>query len=109
MPQRCHAVHPNDGGFTLVELLITIVVMGILAGIVVMGVAQFRGDSVSEACAADEQLVTSAASAYELKQGAFPKDMDELEAAGYLKDPPGGVTYTFDGVAKTVQQGPCNL
>jgi prepilin-type N-terminal cleavage/methylation domain-containing protein len=43
----------NDGGFTLVELLIVIVVLGVLASIVVFGVAKFREDSVLAACKAD--------------------------------------------------------
>lgn len=109
MPHRRRADDPNDGGFTLVELLITVVVMGILVGIVVMGVAEFRGDSVDSACEADKKIVTSAASAFELKRGSFPKNVTELETAGYVKDPPGGVTYKFNEDTKTVEQDTCNL
>ena len=37
-------------GFTLVELLIVIVVLGILSGIVLFGVARFRSDATLAAC-----------------------------------------------------------
>jgi len=42
----------TEGGFTLIELLIVIVVLGILAGIVVFGVATFRSDATLAACKA---------------------------------------------------------
>lgn len=109
MSQRDLGGRRLDDGFTLIELLVAIVVMSILMGIVVMGVAQFRGDSVARACQADKKIVISAASAYDLQRGTFPKDINDLEIAGYVKDPPAGVTYTFNDTTKTVEQGPCNL
>lgn len=108
MSQRA-PLHERDAGLTLIELLVVIVVLGILAGIAVFGVAQFRDTTVSAACKADEKVVKTAASAYELKQGVFPTAVSELETAGYVSDPPSGVTYTFDGKAKTVEQDACNL
>ena len=109
MPKRSQAVRPNDSGFTLVELLVVIVVLGVLVSIVVFGVAQFRGDSESTACEADAKIVRSAASAYELQQGSYPDNEAALVVAGYIKDPPLGVAYTFDQGTKTVTQEACAL
>jgi prepilin-type N-terminal cleavage/methylation domain-containing protein len=44
------AARSSDRGFTLVELLVVIVVLGILAGVAVFGVARFRADSTAVAC-----------------------------------------------------------
>jgi len=109
VPKRSRAVRPNDSGFTLVEMLITIVVLTVLVSIVVFGVAQFRGDSESTACEADAKIVRSAASAYELQRGSYPADEAALVLTGYIKDPPPGVAYTFDQGTKTVMQEACAL
>jgi prepilin-type N-terminal cleavage/methylation domain-containing protein len=46
LKQRLREARIADKGFTLIELLIVIVVLGILAGIVVFGVATFRAGGV---------------------------------------------------------------
>jgi prepilin-type N-terminal cleavage/methylation domain-containing protein len=84
----------NDEGFKLVELLIVIVVLGILASIVVFGVATFRSDAQTAACKADLKTVSVAADAYNAKTGAYPAGADDaarigvLTAGGYLKSAP---------------------
>jgi prepilin-type N-terminal cleavage/methylation domain-containing protein len=95
----------RDGGFTLVELLIVIVVLGILSGIVVFGVARFRTDAVAAGCAADVVTVTRAATAYDAATGRWPADIGTLVDARYLKSVPAG-TYRFDTAAKTVSRDP---
>jgi general secretion pathway protein G len=44
----------REQGFTLIELLIVIVVLGVLAGIVVLGVGQFKTDATTAACKASQ-------------------------------------------------------
>src|SRR5690349_8795119 len=84
----------NDEGFTLVELLIVIVVLGVLASIVVFGVATFRQDATTAACKADLKTVSVAADAYNAKTGAYPTGADDaarigvLVTGGYLKAAP---------------------
>jgi prepilin-type N-terminal cleavage/methylation domain-containing protein len=85
-------VRRNEGGFTLIELLIVIVVLGVLAGIVVFGVATFRADSQAAAKKADCKSVEVAAEAFNAKTGAYPPDVAALVTANYLKTAPAGIT-----------------
>ena len=101
--------HPSsrngERGFTLVELLIVIVVLGILSGIVLFGVARFRGDAALAACKADLATVAVAADAYDAQTGGFPTGIDVLVGGQYLKSVPSG-TYAFDAATKTVSRTP---
>ena len=105
MPHPTTPGRPDDRGFTLVELLIVIVVLGILSGIVLFGVARFRGDATLAACKADLATVNVAADSYDAQTGAFPATVAVLVTGGYLKSTPSG-TYAFDGTAKTVTRTP---
>ena len=95
----------DDRGFTLVELLVVIVVLGILSGIVLFGVARFRADATLAACKADLATVSIAADAYDAQTGGYPATVAVLVTGGYLKSTPSG-TYAFDGPAKTVTRNP---
>lgn len=58
----------GEDGFTLVELLIVIVVLGILAAIVVIAVAGITNRGQSEACNSDESSLETA------EESAFAQD-----------------------------------
>ncbi|HST66048.1 MAG TPA: ricin-type beta-trefoil lectin domain protein, partial [Mycobacteriales bacterium] len=105
MQQPRRQARPGELGFTLVELLIVIVVLGILSGIVLFGVARFRGDANLAACKADLATVAIAADAYDAQTGGYPTGVAGLLSGQYLKSTPSG-TYTFDGTAKTVTRSP---
>lgn len=83
----------GESGFTLIEMLIVIIVLGILAGIVVFGVGTFRQDALAAAKCADVKTVSVASDGYFAKNGAYT-DVAGLVTAGYLKSDPGGVTIT---------------
>lgn len=91
----------QEEGFTLIEMLIVVIILGILAAVVVFGVSTFRKDSATEACKTDVKSVGTAAEAYKAKTGAYPADpagddtpMDVLVTAGYLKAEPTATAYT---------------
>ncbi len=110
----------RDEGFTLIELLIVIVVLGILAGIVVFGVATFRGDANTAACKADLKTVQVASDAYFAKVGSYASaigatgstNTTQLTGAGYLKQAPlpaDNITYSAStGVASSSNGGCTN-
>jgi prepilin-type N-terminal cleavage/methylation domain-containing protein len=95
----------NDG-FTLVEVLVAIVVLGILGGIVVLGLGPARSDATSAACRADVAGVNVAASAYHAVTGEYPSGMAQLTAGQYLKAAPGSGTFTFDISTRTATRTP---
>ncbi|MGY2703361.1 competence type IV pilus major pilin ComGC [Nocardioides sp. HB32] len=84
----------NEGGFTLIELLIVITVLGILAAIVVFGVGTFRQDATDTAKATSCKTVSTAAEAWNAKNGNYPATVQALVTAKYLKSLPDGMTTT---------------
>ena len=73
-----------EKGFTLVELLIVIVIMGILAGIVVFAVSNLTDDASKNACATDQSTVNTAIEAYHAKNQAYPATKDDLIGDGKI-------------------------
>ena len=67
-----------EAGFTLVELLIVIVIMGILAGIVVFAVGNLTDTASKNSCSTDAASVDTAAEAYKASTGAYPTQMSDL-------------------------------
>jgi len=103
--QRIRAVRKSDRGFTLTELLITIIILGVLAAIVVFAVGAFTNDGKQVACQTDKKSVEVAVETYTAKTGGFPASVTALVTAGYLKEAPAtgnGYTIGLDQTNKTV-------
>ena len=62
----------TDGGFTLLELLIVMAVLGILAGIVVFSLRGVGSSATVAACQSDFATTTEAVAAYQAQMGAYP-------------------------------------
>ena len=106
MGRRGRAGRAPDGGFTLVELLIVIVVLGVLAGVVLLGVGRFRSDANAAACQADVAAVNAAADAYQAVTGSYPGDLVDLTVGQYLMTAPRSGSFTFDPTARTATRSP---
>ena len=61
----------KDRGFTLVELLIVIVILGILATVTVFAVRGITDRGKASTCAADKKTMEVAVEAYYAQNGAF--------------------------------------
>ena len=77
----------EEAGFTLVELLVVMVILGVLAGIVVFGVGGLNKASAAAACRADFKTVETAQAAYESQTGRPAPTVDQLLGV-WLKDRP---------------------
>jgi prepilin-type N-terminal cleavage/methylation domain-containing protein len=63
----------KDSGFTLIELLVVIIIIGILAGIAVVGVSGARNSAQKAACKADAAQLIKGLRAYSAASNlAFP-------------------------------------
>ena len=70
----------NNSGFTLVEILIVVVILGILAAIVVPAYSSFSSDAEKNAFITDLRSFISAAEYYRSKTGDFLAEADPATA-----------------------------
>jgi prepilin-type N-terminal cleavage/methylation domain-containing protein len=96
--QRLRTLRQNESGFTLTELLIVIVILGILTGVVVLAVGAFTDRGESAACRADKKSLESAIEAYRAKESRFPPALVDL-TPDYLRSLPTSTKYTFSYTA----------
>ncbi len=117
-----------EQGFTLVELLIVIVILGILAGIVVFAVGNLTSNAKSNSCATEKSEIQAALEAYKAQVGSYPtaaqvttagasKRIDLLDNSSYappsvgvlLKTAPADYDVTDDsGTITAISNNPGN-
>lgn len=61
----------SEGGFTLIEMLVVIVILAILTGVVIFGVTGLNDRGQESACAADERTIRTAEEANFVNAGAY--------------------------------------
>jgi prepilin-type N-terminal cleavage/methylation domain-containing protein len=81
----------DEGGFTLTEVLITIVILGILASIVIFAVQALGSTGAQSGCRADYKTVERAMEAFDAQMGHYPTAAD----AGGSYAPPAGIGTTL--------------
>lgn len=68
----------RDAGFTLVEILIAIVLVGILSAVVVVGVGTLTDQGEASACTASLDASKAATVVYYAQTGAYPQTFVEM-------------------------------
>lgn len=96
-----------EDGFTLVELMVVIVILGLLAAIVVINVVPFGDKARVVKAKSDIATIESAINAYQLSMGSYPSTADGLNA---LVTAPAGLSdpsqYQKGGYIKKLEKDP---
>ena len=104
----------TQGGFTLIEILLVVIIIGILAGLAIPRFAGRTRDAEVAAARTDVDRISTAISLYELDNGEYPRALQDLvqepaharnwrgpyfERAAVPRDPWGQeYVYVFPGV-----------
>jgi prepilin-type N-terminal cleavage/methylation domain-containing protein len=93
----------QNKGFTLVELLIVIVILGILATVTVFAVTGITNKGKTSACQSDLKVIQTAEEAYNANTGNYAPDQATLKSAGLIHDvsPNFGIVVTGTGATAT--------
>jgi general secretion pathway protein G len=113
----CAEDREDEAGFTLVELLIVVIVLGILAAVTVFGLSGATSKSAKAACKADVHTVETAIESFRSNSdGAWPANQGALTTPGgaaggnaYIRTwpaNPGHYTLTMDNAGKVFVSGP---
>jgi prepilin-type N-terminal cleavage/methylation domain-containing protein len=68
----------GDGGFTMIELIIVVAVVGILASIVIFALGSQQATALRGACATDASVILTAQEAHRTLEGSFAPDVETL-------------------------------
>ena len=101
----------QDKGFTLVELLIVIVILGILATVTVFAVRGITDTGQENACDVEQRTLDTAVEAYYAQNQTDPLVVGDLSP--YLRDPADPAVWSFSAgppaAFSPVANGACDI
>jgi prepilin-type N-terminal cleavage/methylation domain-containing protein len=94
--ETIHMENKQDKGFTLVELLIVIVILGILATVTVFAVRGITERSQDNACDVEQRALATAVEAFYVDSGTqtYPASLAAL-APTFVKEAPEAGVWTY--------------
>ena len=87
----------KEEGFTLIELMIVIAIIGILAAIAIPQFSAYRTRSYNSSAQSDVRNIATAQEAYYVDYSTYTSDVDNLTGASYGFMPSGNVTSATTG------------
>jgi type IV pilus assembly protein PilA len=89
----------NEKGFTLIELMIVIAIIGILAAIAIPQFSAYRTRSYNSAAQSDVRNIATAQEAYYVDKSSYANDYTDLTGSSYGYMQSGNVTVSVTGDA----------
>jgi len=80
-----HASHPTEQGFTLLELMIVMVVIGLLAAIAIPAYTTNIRHAREAVLKEDLHILRQAIDSYTVDKQKAPQSLDDLVQSGYIK------------------------
>lgn len=105
VPSKRQPIRQSERGFTLVELMVVIVIIGLLATVVMVNVMPSQDKAMATKAKADIATLEQAMEMYRLDNLTYPSGSDGLNA---LVSPPAGQTggYRPGGYIKSLPKDP---
>lgn len=75
---RGHDFNSRGGAFTLIEILVVVILLGVLASIVVASFMESAEDAELTACLSNLKNIQGAMNLYHFRNGRYPTSTDEL-------------------------------
>lgn len=93
-----HKRTKGDKGFTLIELIVVIAVLGVLATLIIPKVVGVKSDAETAAMDANARIIKNALERYYLDNDEYPNNLGVLVKKGYLDEIPKDFKdhYTYD-------------
>ena len=83
-----HKRTKGDKGFTLIELIVVIAVLGVLATLIIPKVVGVKSEAETKAMEANEKIIRNALERYYLDHEKYPEELEDLVEEGYLDEIP---------------------
>lgn len=90
-------IHKNEKGFTLVELMVVVVIIGILVAIAIPIYGNITANAEEKACFANQRTIEGAASMYYATEGVQAADLAALISEYLTTEPNCPSTDTLTG------------